>query len=443
MTFNGENIPQELRDLPRWVGWKYGKARADGKRPKLPINASNGRDAKSNDPATWATFLAAVEAVARLALEGVGFVLGDGYAGVDFDECIVGGKVVPQVVGVLGVFNSYAEISPSQTGIKQIVKGRKPEGAGCQRRAVLGCKQVEIYDTGRYFTITSQRVPGTPGTVENRQAELTDLCNELWPKTAEKQAVTVCQNDIPSSAVSQLGGNAQAGALDRCWRCILAMRESVSGEGGHDALLAAACTCFRFALDDGQALQILQRFNAERCRPQWDEAAIVRKLSEARKKVEADGQWGELLRKGHKGTGKAKRRWHNALPEWILEIRGLRPNQRVILQEIANKCDRHPIDAAGSLGTAIVGFETLAELCGIGERTVTRQVKMMLAAGLLVRVRKGGINFVTGEMLANEYQIPGKFGALDGVSTGHTVPSPSTGLLMMVCQRDIPSGGGE
>jgi hypothetical protein len=426
VTANTDNIPIELRQIPQWVGWKSGRARADGKRPKLPINPRNGRTAKSDDPATWGDFAAALAAVERFALEGVGFMFAEGgeYTGIDFDNCIVGGVIVPQVEGVLGVLDSYAEISPSGEGIKVWVKGTKPTGAGCRCAGVLGCKQVEIYDKGRFFTVTGRHWAGTPATVEARQAALDDLCRELWPEpTGAAKGGELCQVVIAPNTVSQLAGSMEA--MERCWRCILKMRPSVDGDGGHNALLAAACTCFRFALNEAQAREILARFNIERCIPPWPEADLDRKLSEGFKKVEAKGQFGELL---HKLSAGEPKRWHNHLPQWILDIPRLRPVQRVILQAIADRCDRHPIDAAGSLATAIVGFKGLAELCGICERTCIRHVTQLLAMGVLARMSRGGIRFDTGECVPNTYAIPGQFGALEAMTDCQSLPSPTTGL---------------
>jgi len=239
MTVKIDNIPMELRQCQQWVAWKYGKARADGKRPKIPINPHTGKEAKANDPTTWADFATAQAAVERWAIEGVGFMFADDgeYTGIDFDDCIVDGVLGAAVAGVVGVFDSYTEISPSSLGVKVWVRATKPAWAKCVKAGVLGCKQVEIYDKGRFFTVTGQRLPTAPATVASRQAELNDLCAELWPKSSGGEGATVCKSVIPSSAVSQLGGGAVGNALERCWKCILAMRESVSGEQGHNALL--------------------------------------------------------------------------------------------------------------------------------------------------------------------------------------------------------------
>ena len=51
-----ELLPKELKNLDQWCVWKY--FRPDATRPwgKLPIDAKNGRPAKSNDPSTCCSF---------------------------------------------------------------------------------------------------------------------------------------------------------------------------------------------------------------------------------------------------------------------------------------------------------------------------------------------------------------------------------------------------
>lgn len=62
------SIPEELKVNARWVC-----CTAD----KRPICPATGAPASSTDPATWASYAAAVQAVPRLGCRGIGYVLGD------------------------------------------------------------------------------------------------------------------------------------------------------------------------------------------------------------------------------------------------------------------------------------------------------------------------------------------------------------------------------
>ena len=87
-----ENIPMELKRIPRWVMWKFVEVgEGENKRwSKLPSQA-NGQSARSNDPSTWTDFLSVQQAYQQqpARFDGIGFVFddSDNLAGVDLDDC--------------------------------------------------------------------------------------------------------------------------------------------------------------------------------------------------------------------------------------------------------------------------------------------------------------------------------------------------------------------
>lgn len=146
-------IPEELRTRPQWVCWRYGPLRPNGKRSKDPIDSNTGTNAKVNDPKTWGSYGEAVAAVERYGAEGIGFVLtkDDPFAGGDLDGCIKDGEIAPWAAKIVERANSYAEISPSGTGIKFFVLGSLPTHKTGVRRG-----PVELYQHGRFFTVTGE-----------------------------------------------------------------------------------------------------------------------------------------------------------------------------------------------------------------------------------------------------------------------------------------------
>jgi hypothetical protein len=82
-----DNIPEFLIREPRWVNWRYG-LRA-GKYTKMPYQV-DGKCAESDNPSTWNTFDNVVAAYkdqsGRRPFAGIGFMLGDGFAGIDLDN---------------------------------------------------------------------------------------------------------------------------------------------------------------------------------------------------------------------------------------------------------------------------------------------------------------------------------------------------------------------
>lgn len=131
-----ENIPQELKGLRQWVCWVGND--------KIPKDPHTGGNAKSNDPSTWATFQETVDACATFCFDGLGFMFGNGYFGVDLDHCLEDTDFCDEFVETL---QSYAEISKSGTGLHIICKGQLPSGPKRKGR-------VEMYSEARYFICT-------------------------------------------------------------------------------------------------------------------------------------------------------------------------------------------------------------------------------------------------------------------------------------------------
>ena len=77
-------VPAELQAAPRWVVWKLEWVNRTWS--KVPYRADGRGKASATNPATWGTFAAAVAAGAGAGVAGLGFVLGDGFAGVDLDD---------------------------------------------------------------------------------------------------------------------------------------------------------------------------------------------------------------------------------------------------------------------------------------------------------------------------------------------------------------------
>ncbi len=160
------NVPDTLKDLPRWVLWRY-KLDDDivGTRwTKVLYQPLNPLDkASSTDPAHWTGFDAALKSYNRLkgtldASDGLGFVFAhdDNLVGIDLDNCLVNGVLQPWAIDVLNqLLPTYAERSPSGAGIKLIAGGTLPDSG--TRHVLKGYNPgaaIEMYDVARFFTIT-------------------------------------------------------------------------------------------------------------------------------------------------------------------------------------------------------------------------------------------------------------------------------------------------
>src|SRR5689334_4342940 len=122
--FNHTFTLAALAAVPRWVAWQTEERNGIAKVPYSP----SGAKARANDPRTWGIRAAAESQATRLlrpmGAGGVGLQLGDhdGFAlgGIDLDTCrdVSTGNLELWAVEVVERFGSYAEVSPSGTGVK-------------------------------------------------------------------------------------------------------------------------------------------------------------------------------------------------------------------------------------------------------------------------------------------------------------------------------------
>jgi putative DNA primase/helicase len=119
LTVRVEGIPEALRAERRWVLWRY-VSRGEGRWAKVP-HRTNGRRASASDPTSWTTFETALKTYRRGGYDGIGFVLGDGWGGVDLDDCrdVQTGVLLPEAQAIVDRFAPcYTEESPSGEGVK-------------------------------------------------------------------------------------------------------------------------------------------------------------------------------------------------------------------------------------------------------------------------------------------------------------------------------------
>lgn len=155
------NIPQELRSTNQWVCW------AGGAR-KIPVTAT-GKNASVSDPSTWLSFEQACEAYSKDEnICGIGFVFnGNGITGIDIDNVVKDGVISPETTKLLDSIDSYTEYSPSGNGIHCFIRGNIPSGRGMKN------DQIEMYDRGRYFTVTGDIAPQYPVKINHNQQFIT------------------------------------------------------------------------------------------------------------------------------------------------------------------------------------------------------------------------------------------------------------------------------
>jgi len=190
-TAENWNLPLALAPLTtkdNWVGWRYERKKKKGKHDvtKVPYQVRSPlTHARSNDPSTWASYAEAVAVADRF--DGIGFMLpGSGIAAFDLDDCRdpTSGTIHPWAQGLIERAASYAEITPSNKGLRIIGFGTGPDiHTKTPVRDGVSC---EIYrNATRYITMTGNQLGDTAALV-NIDAVIDAVASELnvaKPKT--------------------------------------------------------------------------------------------------------------------------------------------------------------------------------------------------------------------------------------------------------------------
>lgn len=169
------NPPRALRRLRGWLLWRFEMKPGDKKPRKVPYYANGrirqGTQGSEADRARMVDFDTAMQALARRykgpnfdpdtlnapGFNGIGLAMYTDWSlvALDFDGCVDGGVVRPQVLDL--VQGTYAEISPSGTGVRAFMAGemadRKAHGIGLQ----FG---IETFHAKGFVTFTGNLLEG-------------------------------------------------------------------------------------------------------------------------------------------------------------------------------------------------------------------------------------------------------------------------------------------
>lgn len=229
-------VPKDLIEVDQWVVWRH--MTRDGKGTKIPYSVT-GKPASSTDPTTWCSFDRAVDALQNGNFAGIGYVFSstDHFCGIDLDGCLDGGQIKRWAQPILERFaDTYTEISPSGNGVKIWCRGRVPADTGKKWPFEDGA--IEMYDHGRFFTVTAAVADGAPSEVEEHQAAI----NWVYE--------TVTGADAPPRK-----------------RASLFTTEKVPGGQRHNFLMSMAAQFRTKGMGPSEILAALKAINAERCDP--------------------------------------------------------------------------------------------------------------------------------------------------------------------------------
>jgi putative DNA primase/helicase len=119
----------------------------------------------------------------------------DPFCGVDLDACVdpKTDEIASWASEIVGELDSYTEFSPSGTGLHVLLRAELPPGGN--RRA-----RIEMYDRGRFFTVSGRRLGGTSHVLEERQEQLSALHDRLF--SPRERDVPEKQGRVPRTKAS-------------------------------------------------------------------------------------------------------------------------------------------------------------------------------------------------------------------------------------------------
>jgi archaellum biogenesis ATPase FlaH len=166
--------PDALRDLKQWLVWKFEPNPKPGKKDlKVPYYAKSGTkrgwmpgprskkvgQGSPEELPLLVTFEEAKAAAVERGMTGVGLAMVDGcpVTALDFDHCVTDGVIHPDVEAL--IVGTYAEISPSGTGVRAFVKGNL--GDRSDAHPDDGSFGFETYSSSRFVTFTGDMTGDT------------------------------------------------------------------------------------------------------------------------------------------------------------------------------------------------------------------------------------------------------------------------------------------
>jgi len=204
---------EEYRNRKIWVC--YARVQVKDRITKPPVDPFTLRNAGSTNSNTWATFDEAVAQIGKTAtlwldnekknvqveVAGVGINLETTeLLGLDIDHCIerdenrkvVETETLRKARNFWQRVDSYTEISPSGTGVHILVKAKNTNPDLNKNGLPKGLKDIvpgyELYDNGRYFTVTGNALQGCKG-IQERQGVVDQIIKE-WRELREKSKVS-------------------------------------------------------------------------------------------------------------------------------------------------------------------------------------------------------------------------------------------------------------
>src|SRR5262249_36302776 len=174
-------------EYKRWLIWRW-KQKKNGEWTKIPYQGhALNRKASTTNPETWCYLKSAMSAYTEGRCDGVGYVLTNSdISAIDIDHCrnATTGELHLWATEQIGLSNSYAEVTPSNEGVRII--GLSNGGNPLNNPYAVPDTNLsgELYrrPPGRYITITGKQI-GAATELKNIDAQIDNLVPLLVTKS--------------------------------------------------------------------------------------------------------------------------------------------------------------------------------------------------------------------------------------------------------------------
>ena len=187
--------PDALRALPGWLVWRFEANPGGGKPRKVPYFTNgmrrHGVQGSVEDRANMTTFEAARSYAARKGFDGVGLALMPEFnlVALDFDNCVSGGRLHPEVEAIAA--QSYSEYSPSGQGVRCFFMGE----LGNKKDSHHPDFGLETFSSKGFVTFTGNTLDitdlvGNTNHIEKVTQEVYSLARARFGVKEEREAIT-------------------------------------------------------------------------------------------------------------------------------------------------------------------------------------------------------------------------------------------------------------
>lgn len=187
---NEEEIPEELKQLDKWVLWRAEWIEKQQVYSKVPYS-TEGYKASSTNVTTWLEFQDVVSLCdSDEQYNGIGFVLSndDNYICLDIDDAVnhdTGQLQTDLAIEMTEL--TYCELSPSGTGLHCFFKGTLPD----ERKKKRTDLDIELYDTGRFMTVTGHTIGQSE--ICDDQETINNIVERYFKAEPKKQNIKIAK----------------------------------------------------------------------------------------------------------------------------------------------------------------------------------------------------------------------------------------------------------